>query len=157
MADTLTTQRRSELMSRVGKKNTAPELALRKILSKMGYRYRLHGRLPGTPDIVFNGRKKVIFVHGCFWHGHPCRPSNKPKSNVAYWQEKVERNQKRDRRTVRKLRRDGWSVLLVWECELKNGPRVARRVQRFLGETSIKVATREPDSATPHLGSRRAG
>lgn len=156
MPDSNSVKRRSEIMARVGKKNTAPELALRKILSRMGYRYRLHGRLPGSPDIVFRQRKKVIFVHGCFWHGHPCRQSNKSKTNVDYWEAKILKNQKRDHRTARKLRREGWGVLTVWECELRNQQRISRRVQRFLGEASVKLEDQAHAAANSPLESRKA-
>lgn len=102
----------------------------------MGFRYRLHCKdLPGKPDIVFRRRQKIVFVHGCFWHQHPkssCRDSRPTKSNTGYWREKLARNIERDKRVVRQLRKDGWRVLVVWECELKHTERLAQRLKDFL-------------------------
>lgn len=121
-------------MRQVKAKNTTPELALRKLIWGMGYRgYRIHyDKLPGKPDIVFTKSKRVIFVHGCFWHGHDCRAGrNVPKSNKAYWVPKLERNKKRDKGNVRKIEKEGWKALIIWECELNDEGRVARRIKRF--------------------------
>lgn len=134
MVDRLTPQRRSWLMSRVGAKNTGPEMNVRKALHGLGYRYRLHRKdLPGSPDLVLPSRHKVIFVHGCFWHGHGCRGNGADaKSNVQYWSKKIETNRKRDRRNRLALRKFGWEAIVVWECELKKSD-WAERILRFLG------------------------
>ncbi|WP_223510992.1 very short patch repair endonuclease [Pseudomonas sp. BF-R-05] len=132
--DRLTAQRRSWLMSRVKSKNTKPELVVRRLVFGMDYRYRLHAKnLPGQPDLVFPGRKKVIFVNGCFWHGHTgCRYGRLPKSRVEYWQAKIEQNQARDRENTTLLEADGWQVLTVWQCELKNIETLANRLNEFI-------------------------
>lgn len=113
---------RSALMSRVGQKNTKPELIVRRLLHGLGYRYRLHRKdLPGTPDICFPSRKKVIFVHGCFWHRHEgCRRTTTPKTRTSFWKNKFRENIARDRLKVDALQKLGWSVLTVWECETEN-------------------------------------
>lgn len=104
-------------MQAVRRKDTRPEMVVRRLLHRLGYRYRLHeGKLPGCPDIVFGGRKKAIFVHGCFWHGHDCRRSLRPKSRTDYWESKVFRNRARDLQNESQLTREGWEVLTVWEC-----------------------------------------
>jgi DNA mismatch endonuclease (patch repair protein) len=120
--DTLTAKQRSQRMAKVKNKDTKPELFVRSLLSSMGYRYRLHLRsVPGSPDIVFSHRKKVIFVHGCFWHRHKgCANCRLPKSKLEFWKPKLDGNAKRDARTRRELRRAGWQFLVVWECELKS-------------------------------------
>ncbi|QDJ35726.1 very short patch repair endonuclease [Bordetella hinzii] len=132
--DKLLPEHRGRLMSRVGTKNTAPELAVRQILFAMGFRYRLHDQhLPGTPDIVFRGPRKVIFVNGCFWHGHEgCRYGAPPKSRVEFWTEKISRNRSRDQRNIERLLRAGWRSLTVWECELKNVQALAKKLVGFL-------------------------
>jgi DNA mismatch endonuclease (patch repair protein) len=101
----------------------------------LGYRYRLHRPdLPGRPDLVFPGRRKVIFVHGCFWHRHEgCSAARIPKSRRAFWKTKLEANRERDRRVIRRLRGLGWGVMIVWECSVGNSPRLAKRIERFLG------------------------
>jgi len=134
MADHLSAKNRSALMARIGGKDTAPELRVRKIAHGLGFRYRLHGRgLPGRPDLVFRGRRKVIFVHGCFWHGHShCKRGALPKSNVDYWNEKIDRNRERDHRQVDTLKAEGWDVLVIWECETKNLDILKRRIEHFL-------------------------
>jgi DNA mismatch endonuclease (patch repair protein) len=121
-------------MRAVKGKHTKPELAVRKMLSAMGFRYRLHRKdLPGSPDVVLPGRKKVVFVHGCWWHGHSChRGARPPATNVAYWTQKITRNQARDASARRKLRQQGWGSIVVWECQLKKGAAVAARLKRFL-------------------------
>ncbi|MAE59743.1 MAG: very short patch repair endonuclease [Planctomycetaceae bacterium] len=133
--DRLDKQTRSALMGRIHSRNTKPELTLRKMLYRMGYRYRLHrADLPGSPDIVFPGRRKVIFVHGCYWHRHRCRRGRSmPTTRIAFWDEKFTRNRERDRTARRRLRRSGWAVLVVWECQLRDLDRVARRCVEFLG------------------------
>ena len=132
--DTLTPTERSVRMALVRSRDTQPELKVRKLLHAMGYRYRTHdGRLPGNPDIVFPRRRKIIFVHGCFWHRHKnCPLARMPKSRVAFWREKLEGNRRRDGRVAAVLRRAGWSVATVWECQLANMERLARRLRRFM-------------------------
>lgn len=124
-------------MSRIGQRDTAPEMAVRRMLHAMGYRYRLHAKeLPGRPDIVFRPKKAVIFVHGCFWHGHSntaCPISHIPKSNTAFWSAKILRNKFRDQRNTNALREMGWRVLEVWECEIKDGMALEHRLKIFLG------------------------
>jgi DNA mismatch endonuclease (patch repair protein) len=135
--DNLTLAARSETMRRVRGQDTTPELAVRRLVYSLGYRYRLHHRsLPGCPDLVFPGRRAVIFVHGCFWHAHNCRRGQrKPKTNATYWTAKRERNRLRDQRVQRALRRQGWRVMVIWECQVKPSTldRLAGRVRRFLG------------------------
>jgi DNA mismatch endonuclease (patch repair protein) len=125
---------RSALMARIGPKDTAPELVVRKILSQLGLRYRLHDRkLPGTPDICFPGKRKVIFVHGCFWHRHKgCRRTTSPKTRRAFWAEKFEANTRRDRRNVRALKKIGWDVLIVWECQSRSPETLHKRILSFI-------------------------
>jgi DNA mismatch endonuclease (patch repair protein) len=124
---------RSRTMRAVKAKDTAPEWLVRRMLHAAGYRYRLHAKdLPGKPDLVFPARRKVIFVHGCWWHGHNCaRGARSPKTNVDYWTEKVARNAARDSGHLAALRTAGWKVLTVWECELK-ADKLKRRLIRFL-------------------------
>lgn len=124
---------RSENMRRITSKNTSPELAVRQMLFRLGYRYRLHRKdLPGKPDIVFGRLRKLIFVHGCFWHAHSCHKAHQPKTNEAYWSPKLMRNQERDSRHLEQLKSEGWRVLTIWECELKDMGKTERRVTRFL-------------------------
>jgi DNA mismatch endonuclease Vsr len=121
-------------MAAVHAKDTGPELALRRLVYGMGYRYRLHAKdLPGRPDLVFRPRKKVIFVHGCFWHRHEvCLYATMPKSRTAYWQAKFAANVARDRRNARDLKKAGWRVLTIWQCQLKQPNNVAKRAHEFL-------------------------
>ncbi|MPV69064.1 very short patch repair endonuclease [Burkholderia sp. BE17] len=137
MADTRTPAQRSKIMRAVGTRNTGPELTVRKLLHRLGYRYRLNVRgLPGTPDIVFAGRKKVIFVHGCYWHGHNCKKGALPKSSVDYWGPKIQANRDRDARNVADLTQAGWSVLTVWQCELRDLSAVEETLSSFLGQSA---------------------
>lgn len=120
-----TSPRRSRLMSRIRGVDTKPEVRLRKALHREGFRYRLHdARLPGRPDIVFPGRKAVIFVNGCFWHGHDCSLFHWPKSNAEFWQTKILGNIERDRRNLRLLDELGWRSLTVWECAMRGPHRI---------------------------------
>jgi DNA mismatch endonuclease (patch repair protein) len=123
-------------MRAVKGKHTKPELAVRKLLSAMGYRYRLHRKdLPGNPDVVLPGRRAAVFVHGCWWHGHACkRGARIPVTNVDYWTGKIARNKARDAAARRGLRKAGWRSMIVWECELKRPERAAARMRRFLEE-----------------------
>lgn len=125
---------RSRIMRAVKSRDTGPEVAIRSLLHRLGYRFRLHRRdLPGCPDLVFPSRKAVLFVHGCFWHGHDCkRGARIPKANRAYWRAKIRRNALRDADHLRKLKSAGWRVMTVWECSLKDELEVARRINRFL-------------------------
>lgn len=121
MVDTLTPTQRSERMSRIRSTNTKPEVALRKALHRLGFRFRLHGRrLPGKPDIVLPRYHTAIFVHGCFWHRHKgCKTATTPKSNTQFWVDKFDRNTARDAIKKTQLESDGWNVIVVWECHLK--------------------------------------
>jgi DNA mismatch endonuclease (patch repair protein) len=123
-------------MSRVRHKDTVPELKVRRLVHSLGFRYRLHVRdLPGRPDLVFPARKAVIFIHGCFWHRHSCAAGDRiPKSRVNFWRAKLEGNASRDRRAVRKLRRTGWRVLILWECHLTDGEKLRVKLLRFLDQ-----------------------
>jgi DNA mismatch endonuclease (patch repair protein) len=128
--------KRSLIMAAVHSKNTKPELVVRKLVFGMGYRYRLHSaKLPGKPDLVFPGRHKVIFVHGCFWHRHKgCRYATSPKTRVDFWEAKFDANVARDKRTNRELKELGWSVLTVWQCQLKEPEKLARKLDDFLSK-----------------------
>ena len=121
-------------MQAVKSKDTAPEMLVRRLLHSRGFRYRLHRRdLPGCPDLVFPGRHKLIFIHGCFWHGHNCvRGARIPKSNAVYWADKIDRNRARDKRALTRLRDAGWGVLVLWECDLQPIDALLKRVLRFL-------------------------
>ena len=133
MTDVLNRAERSERMSLIRSSDSKFERLVRSALHKLGYRYKKNDdRLPGRPDLVFPSREKVIFLHGCFWHGHGCRLDRRPKSNKAYWNAKLARNRACDAAVARKLRRLGWGVLTVWECELSNCDRMLRRMDRFL-------------------------
>jgi DNA mismatch endonuclease, patch repair protein len=122
-------------MRRIRSKDTSPELALRSLIHRLGYRFRLHRKdLPGKPDLVFPSRQKVIFVHGCFWHQHPeCREGRVPGSRLEYWGPKLRRNQERDADAQASLKGQGWKCLVLWECELKNISAAERKVRKFLG------------------------
>lgn len=134
MTDTLTPKQRSHRMSLIRGKNTKPEVVVRKLVSSQGYRYRLHARnLPGCPDLVFSGLKKIIFVHGCFWHRHQGCPNNRlPKSRREFWLPKLNANRHRDTVAQRTLHKAGWKLLIVWECEIKDQETVLRRINKFL-------------------------
>ena len=134
MADNRTPESRSALMARIGGKDTAPELVVRRLLHSLGYRFRLHRRdLPGTPDIVFPSRRKAIFVNGCFWHAHGCRIGRPPKSRLEFWRPKLDRNCARDIQNRKDLRSAGWGVLTVWQCQTRKPDRLCTRLLSFLG------------------------
>jgi DNA mismatch endonuclease, patch repair protein len=137
MTDTISKSRRSANMAAIRSKDTTPELIVRRLVTALGYRYRLHRRdLPGKPDLVFGPRRKVIFVHGCFWHLHPakaCLDARFPKSNKNYWTPKLNRNAARDQEHVAALRTLGWRVLIIWDCETRNTIKTANRLRNFLG------------------------
>jgi DNA mismatch endonuclease, patch repair protein len=136
MVDTVTKAERSRIMATVKSKDTAPELIVRRLVHSLGFRYRLHVRaLPGTPDLVFPRMRKVINVSGCFWHMHGCGRCRIPSSRRRYWVAKLRRNATRDRQVGRSLRKAGWEVLTVWECQTqpaRRGP-LQRRIAAFLG------------------------
>lgn len=136
MADRLTAAERSENMRRIRSKNTAPEMAVRSLVHRMGFRFRLHGKgLPGKPDLVLPRHGKVIFVHGCFWHQHKkatCKDARLPKSRPEYWVPKLTRNVERDKAHQRSLRKQGWKCLVLWECEVKDAVRLEKRIRLFL-------------------------
>lgn len=134
MVDSVSPERRSEIMRSVKATNTSTELFVRRLVFKMGYRYRLHGKkLPGKPDLVFPGRRKVIFVHGCFWHRHEhCALARLPKSRLDFWLPKLEGNRERDARKLAALAEAGWKALVVWECELRDEAALAERLRLFL-------------------------
>ena len=133
--DTLTPERRSWLMARVKMSDTSPELRVRKCAHAVGLRFRLQRRdLPGRPDLVFPRRKIVLFVHGCFWHRHTnstCKLARLPKSRLDFWVPKLEQNSRRDVVAIRRLKREGWKVLVIWECQI-NTARLGDRIERFL-------------------------
>ena len=125
---------RSENMRAIRSTDTLPEMAVRSLVHKLGYRFRLHRQdLPGKPDLVFPARRKVIFVHGCFWHGHACKTGLIPKTNRDFWLPKLRRNKARDKKNLEALTQQGWDALVIWQCELENGSAVRGRVKRFLG------------------------
>ena len=130
-------EQRSRTMRAVKDRDTKPEMVVRRLLHSMGYRYRLHRKdLPGKPDIVFGPRRKVIFVHGCFWHGHSCkRGSRLPKTNAEYWQQKIERNVERHSEQLDGLIAAGWTGLTIWECELVDYEVVRQLLKRFLDDS----------------------
>lgn len=122
MTDRMTKEQRSKNMSHIRSKDTSIELKVRKYLFSLGYRYRVNYKeLPGKPDIVFTKKKIAIFIHGCYWHGHNCnsRYAHVSKSNTDYWNTKIQRNQERDKRNIEQLGKDGWKVIVLWECEIK--------------------------------------
>ncbi|MBN1902753.1 DNA mismatch endonuclease Vsr [Candidatus Sumerlaeota bacterium] len=132
--DPLTPAQRKKTMQSVKSEDTKPEIKIRKLIFSLGYRYRLHRKdLPGKPDIVFPSRKKIIFVHGCFWHGHNCRSGqNQPKTNQKYWKAKIRKNVKRDFKNIENLKQLGWNPLIIWECEIKDAKRIKKRIKIFL-------------------------
>jgi DNA mismatch endonuclease (patch repair protein) len=148
VTDVFSPEKRSQVMARVRGKDTAPELKVRRLLWRAGYRYRLHAKdLPGRPDLALPGRRAVVFVHGCFWHGHDCaRGARAPKANAAYWSAKIERNRARDVRVAGELEAAGWRPLTVWECELRDEPALLDRLRGELGQAT---STRSVAGARP--------
>ena len=134
MTDVFSPEKRSSVMRQVKGRNTTPELTVRRALTKLGARFRLHRKdLPGAPDIALPGRKLVIFVHGCFWHGHDCaRGARQPKANADYWRGKIGRNRERDGETGAKLAALGWRVAVIWECDLKDEAALRGRLEALL-------------------------
>lgn len=139
--DSISKERRSWNMSRIRSKNTRPELLVRSILHRSGYRFRLHAReLPGSPDVVLPKWKTVVFVHGCFWHRHRgCRFAYSPKSQKAFWRKKFRENMKRDARKAEALASLGWTVVTVWECELARPAELLERLQRIMERASSRA------------------
>jgi DNA mismatch endonuclease (patch repair protein) len=141
--DTLAPKERSERMSRVRGKDTKPEMIVRRLLHGLGYRYRLHARdLPGKPDIVFRGRRKAIYVHGCFWHRHPipaCKLARLPKTRQDFWVPKLEGNRQRDIENQRRLTEMGWEVLVVWECGIGDRSTLEKRLIKFICASAPNV------------------
>ncbi|MEJ5202816.1 MAG: very short patch repair endonuclease [Anaerolineales bacterium] len=134
--DNLSVEDRSRTMRSVRSQDTGPERIVRRVIHSLGFRYRLNRKdLPGKPDIVFVSRKKVIFVHGCFWHGHSCKAGAKrPKTNIDYWITKLERNKQRDLLNYQKLAEMGWQYLVIWECEIKDLNSLQEKIVAFLGD-----------------------
>lgn len=133
MTDIYEPRKRSEIMSRIRGRGTKPEIIVRRIAHNLGFRFRLHRKeLPGRPDIVFPRHRAVIMVHGCFWHRHPgCKHASSPKTRKSYWKNKLEDNVARDRRNETALRKLGWRVMVIWECETKDRKAVAARIKSF--------------------------
>lgn len=134
MADVLTPQQRSFNMSRIRSRNTRPEMIVRSIVHRLGYRYSLHRKsLPGKPDLVLVRHRKIIDVHGCFFHMHNCRYGRVvPATNADFWKTKRLSNAERDQRNLKALKHDSWKVMIVWECETRNLPKLSKRIERFL-------------------------
>jgi DNA mismatch endonuclease (patch repair protein) len=132
--DSISKEKRSWVMSRVAGKDTSPEMAVRRMVHGMGYRYRLHqAGLPGRPDLVFSSRRAVIFVHGCFWHRHEdCKLARMPKSRLDFWRSKLNANKARDARNIAELVTDHWRVLVLWECEIADADTLRSRLRKFL-------------------------
>lgn len=132
--DRIPPEKRRALMSKIKGVNTAPEMIVRRLAFSMGYRYRLHGKnLPGRPDLVFPGRKSVVFVHGCFWHQHKgCKKATMPQTRTEFWSKKLNRNVERDVEVLNALTKLGWRVLTIWECETKEPEQLAKRLSEFL-------------------------
>jgi DNA mismatch endonuclease, patch repair protein len=142
MADRLTPEKRSALMALIGPKNTKPELTVRRLLHAAGWRYRLHRKgLPGTPDLVFGRRKVALFVHGCFWHGHHCPLGRLPKTRTEFWVAKIEGNRSRDARKVAELVGQGWRVMTVWQCCLKDLSVALTQIEGFLNGNATTAET----------------
>lgn len=139
MPDILTPEQRSRNMRAIKGRDTTPELTVRSLLHAMGYRFRLHRRdLPGSPDIVLPAHRTVVFVHGCFWHRHRCRHGQVcPATRTDFWQAKFAANKKRDQRAVRRLRREGWRVLVVWECQTRDIERFRARLAAFFERETL--------------------
>ncbi|MBU1628011.1 DNA mismatch endonuclease Vsr [bacterium] len=135
MVDIFDKKKRSEIMSEISGKNTKPELLIRKVLFSEGYRYRLHRKeLPGNPDIVFPGRKKVIFINGCYWHGHNCKKAALPETNKQFWKKKISGNVERDKKNLDKLLKMGWKSFVIWQCEIKKSSlgNIIKQAKKFL-------------------------
>ncbi len=140
MADNLTRDERSKLMGRVRGKNTKPEMIVRQTAHSLGFRFRLYRKdLPGRPDLVFPRLRKVVFVHGCFWHQHGCRRAALPQTNAAFWAKKLARNVERDTATLAALKEASWVTLVVWECETRNREELSNVLSTFLAENALEA------------------
>ena len=135
MVDFMTASERTECMSRISGRDTKPEMVVRSMTHALGFRYRLHGAaLPGRPDLVFSSRRRVIFVHGCFWHRHGCpKGRSVPNTNRQFWEKKLQRNQERDAENCHLLEAQGWKVMEIWECEVPRRSCLRTRIEKFLG------------------------
>ncbi|MBI3089617.1 MAG: DNA mismatch endonuclease Vsr [Candidatus Tectomicrobia bacterium] len=135
MTDMVSAERRSQIMARIRSTDTTPEMTVRRLLHRMGYRFRLHVRdLPGRPDIVLPKYKTAILVHGCFWHGHRCKDGRRPKSNMGYWNGKLDRNKNRDKINKQRLRRAGWKPVVIWACQCTEEDRLMDIIRNALDE-----------------------
>jgi len=136
MTDVFSKEKRSWIMARIKGRDTKPEMLVRSLIHRMGFRFQTHKRdLPGNPDIVLPRHGKAIFVHGCFWHGHSsCRRSKRPTTNKAFWSKKLDENIRRDKRFRRELHRMGWKTLVVWQCEIRHPKKLLRKLDGFLRE-----------------------
>lgn len=135
MTDRISAEARSRLMSKVKNRNTTPELTVRRALHRMGYRFRLHRKdLPGHPDIILPKHKKVIFVHGCFWHGHNCPRGKRPATNQEFWNKKIDRNIERDIQAQAALAAIGWDILVLWDCQVKKAALLQTILSEFMNK-----------------------
>lgn len=151
MAPLVTDPARSRIMRSVRSKDTRPEKAVRSLLHSLGYRFRLHLRnLPGTPDIVFPGRRKAVWVHGCYWHGHGCKKGRLPKSRLEFWAPKIEANRKRDGRDQEAIHAMGWDSLVIWQCQLNARDSLAATLGKFLGPPNGRRAGPLPPDPHDH-------
>jgi DNA mismatch endonuclease (patch repair protein) len=133
-------QKRSDIMSRISGKETKPEILIRKFLFANGYRFRKNVKdLPGRPDVVLSKYKTVIFIHGCFWHGHTCKRGVLPTTNVEFWKTKIGGNVERDKRNITELEKQGWNVIVIWQCEIKNNDLQNERLAKLLSEINLKL------------------
>jgi len=154
MTDIFAPEKRAAVMRAVKARDTGPELKVRALVRALGHRYRLDARdLPGRPDIVQRGRRKAIFVHGCFWHGHDCpRGARAPKANADYWRAKIARNRARDAAAIEALAAAGWSCATVWECALKDCTAVSDELEAFLGPAPASPVPSSKKRSTPPPG-----
>jgi DNA mismatch endonuclease (patch repair protein) len=159
MTDIFSPSERSAIMARIRSRDTLPEMVVRKLLHRLGYRFRLHrSTLPGTPDIIFASRRKVIFVHGCFWHGHAgCRKSALPKTRHRFWLAKISGNLQRDRSARARLSRSGWKSFVVWQCQLRDLVKLEKKLRRFLADSPIqpRVQTQTKSGSKTNPSNRR--
>jgi DNA mismatch endonuclease (patch repair protein) len=140
MADIYSKKRRSEIMAGITSRDTKPEVSVRRVLHRMGYRFRLHRKdLPGRPDIVLRKWRVVVLVHGCFWHGHDCCEGHLPKSNAAYWAPKLEKNQRRDIENAKLLASLGWKLIVIWECQTYSLKKLEERLREAMPPTEEKA------------------
>lgn len=141
--DTRSPEQRTYIMQSVRSRDTGPELIVRSMLHRMGFRFSLHRKdLPGRPDIVLPKHKAVVFVHGCFWHGHGCAKGKLPKSRLDFWGPKIQRNRNRDAESVKMLKAEGWRVLTVWQCQIKNANRLHKRLANFFASRVASMRRR---------------